>query len=74
MKKLNELKTGEKGRINKFQGNSGIKRHLMGLGFVKGAKLEVTKIAPLGDPLEVKIRNTHISMRKEEAKNIELKT
>ncbi|MDR1818648.1 MAG: ferrous iron transport protein A [Methanobrevibacter sp.] len=49
-----------------------LKRHLLGMGFVKGAKIKLEKIAPLGDPIKIKIKGYSISLRKSEAKNIEV--
>jgi ferrous iron transport protein A len=44
------------------------------MGFVKGATIEVVREAPLFDPMELKIHNYHISLRKSEAKLIEVET
>lgn len=74
IKKLNELEEGEIGKIVSFDGTSQLKRHLMGLGFIQGAELRLQKIAPLGDPIEIKIKGCSISLRKEEAANIEIET
>lgn len=72
IKKLNELEAGQSGNIVSFKGKSDLKRHLMGMGFVKGAEIELKRIAPLGDPVEIRIKGYSISLRKEEAKNIEV--
>lgn len=69
---LNELKVGDSGVIVSFKGKGSIRKHLMEMGFVKGANVEVQRVAPLGDPIEVKIKGYSISLRKEEAKNIEI--
>lgn len=74
IKKLNELEEGEIGKIVSFDGTSQLKRHLMGLGFIQGAELRLQKIAPLGDPIEIKIKGCSISLRKEEAANIKIET
>jgi ferrous iron transport protein A len=44
----------------------------MEMGFIKGATLKVKRVAPLGDPIEIRIKGYYISLRKEEAKNIEI--
>ena len=44
----------------------------MGMGFVKGSKIQLKKIAPLGDPYEYKIKGYSVCLRKEEARNIEV--
>lgn len=49
-----------------------LRRHLLGMGFVKGSKIKMEKVAPLGDPVEFKIKGYSVCLRKEEAKNIEI--
>ena len=65
-----ELKPGRKGRIVKILGAGPIQRRILDMGLVKGAEVEVERVAPLGDPLEVKIKGYHLSLRKEEAARI----
>lgn len=72
IKRLDELKEGEKGIIKSFKTESELKIRLMGLGFIKGSEVELKKIAPLRDPIDVKIKGYDISLRKSEAKNIEI--
>ena len=74
IKKLNELKSGETGVLASYGsgGDLELKRHLLGMGFVKGADVEVEKVAPLGDPIQVKVKGYSVCLRKEEAKNIEV--
>lgn len=71
-KKLIELNPGDEGIICSLaqDGNSDFKRHLLGMGFVKGAKIKLEKVAPLGDPYEFKIKGYTVCLRKEEAENI----
>ena len=69
-KMLLELKPGQKGRIAKVPGADAVQRRIMDMGLVKGAEIEVERVAPLGDPLEVKIKGYHLSLRKEEAARI----
>jgi len=40
------------------------------MGVIPGAEVEVERVAPLGDPIEIKIKGYHLSLRKEEAANI----
>lgn len=72
IKRLDELKEGEKGIIKSFKTESELKIRLMGLGFIKWSEVELKKIAPLRDPIDVKIKGYDISLRKSEAKNIEI--
>jgi len=69
---LHELKPGEKGKIVKVAGGGGIHRRLLDMGLVSGSEVEVERVAPLGDPFEIKIKGYHLSLRKEEASNIEV--
>jgi DtxR family Mn-dependent transcriptional regulator len=68
--KLSDLKIGTKGKILKITDTGVLKSKLLGLGFVKGEIVKIEKIAPLGSPIDVLIKNTHISLRKEEADKV----
>ena len=74
LKKLNELKSGETGVLASYGsgGDLELKRHLLGMGFVKGAEVEVEKVAPLGDPIELTVRGYELSIRKSDAETIEI--
>ena len=69
---LRELKPGEKGKVVKVSGKGSIHRRILDMGVVPGTKIEIERVAPLGDPIEVKIKGYHLSLRKEEAANISL--
>jgi len=69
---LGELKPGEKGKVAKVSGKGSIHRRILDMGVVPGTKIEIERVAPLGDPIEVKIKDYHLSLRKEEAANISL--
>jgi len=71
-KMLSDLRAGEKGVVTKVIGNSMIKRRIIDMGVVAGTIIEVQKFAPLGDPMEVKIKGFNLSLRKVEAAIIEL--
>ena len=73
IKTLNELKTGEEGTLVSYQGGDvELRRHLLGMGFVKGATIKLEKVAPLGDPLELTVKGYAVCLRKEEAKFIKV--
>lgn len=75
MKKLlSELQPGEKGVVKKVIGNSMVKRRIVDMGVVSGTLIEVQKFAPLGDPMEIKVKGFNLSLRKTEADMIELET
>jgi Fe2+ transport system protein FeoA len=69
---LSEVKPKTRCRIVKIEGEGGICRRLMDMGCNRGAQIEVKKVAPLGDPIDIVIRGYHLSLRKNEAKNIEV--
>ena len=69
---LSDLLPGEKGIVKKVTGNSMIKRRIVDMGVVAGTVVEVQKFAPLGDPMEIKVKGFNLSLRKNEAEMIEL--
>lgn len=69
---LNELKPGQEGKVLSLGEKGPMKRRIMDMGVTPGAVLKVIKVAPLGDPIEVNIRGYELSLRKEEAKRIEI--
>lgn len=72
VKSLLDVNAGDEVTIVKYNdgGNTDLKRHLLGMGFVRGSKIKIQKVAPLGDPIEFKIKWYDVCLRKEEAKNI----
>jgi DtxR family transcriptional regulator, Mn-dependent transcriptional regulator len=69
---LDKVKKGQTGRIIKVSGKGSIHKRILDMGVVKGAKVKVEKVAPLGDPIEIKVKGYSLSLRKDEAKNIEV--
>ena len=69
---LNELKKGEKGKIVKVGGKGSVHRRLLDMGLVSGSEVEVQRVAPLGDPVEVRIKGYNLSLRQEEAASIQV--
>jgi len=70
---LNEVKPGQRGKIVKITGRSGVNKRMADMGVVPGTTVEVQRVAPLGDPIDVKLKGYHLSLRKEEASNIMVK-
>ena len=70
IKNLSELNPKDKGLIKKIEKSGSLKRKLLDMGVIPGSSIEVMKLAPLGDPVDVKIRGYHLSLRKEEASQI----
>lgn len=69
---LDKLKIGKKCIISRVNGEGKIRRRLFDMGVTPGAKVEMIKKAPLGDPLEISIREYELTLRKDEAQLIEI--
>ena len=67
MKTLNQVKVGETVKVTKIAGEGPIKRRIMDMGITKGVEIYVRKVAPLGDPVEITVRNYELSVRKADA-------
>ena len=67
---LSGLAPGHKGRVLKVGGVGSIRKRIVEMGIVPGTLIEVEKLAPLGDPMDVKVKGYHLSLRKDEAAGI----
>ena len=72
MKTLRDVKCGTSARVMKLRGDGAVKRRIMDMGITKGTEVLVRKVAPLGDPIEVKVRGYELSLRKADAAMIEV--
>ena len=72
MKTLKEVKIGQTAQVVKLHGEGAVKRRIMDMGITKGVQIFVRKVAPLGDPMEVRVRGYELSLRKEDANMIEV--
>lgn len=72
MKTLKESKVGDTVRVVKLHGEGAVKRRIMDMGLTKGVDVQVRKMAPLGDPIEVTVRGYELSIRKADAEMIEV--
>ena len=72
MKTLKQAKVGETVVVTKIEGDSAYKRRIMDMGITKGSELYIRKVAPLGDPIEITVRNYELSLRKADAEMIEV--
>ena len=70
MRTLKEAKIGETVVVSKLIGEGAVKRRIMDMGITKGTEIFVRKVAPLGDPVEVKVRGYVLSLRKADAEMI----
>jgi ferrous iron transport protein A len=67
---LKDLKPGQKGCVHGITVEGLMRRKLMDMGVTPGVEIEVNKTAPLGDPIEIRLRGYSLSLRKEDAQNI----
>ena len=72
MKTLKDTRIGETVTVVKLHGEGPVKRRIMDMGITKGTSVYVRKVAPLGDPIEVTVRNYELSIRKADAEMIEV--
>lgn len=70
--KLNELDIGSSGIIQSVGGEGPLRCRLLDMGLIPKTKVRIEKIAPLGDPLELRVRGYSLSLRKEDAGKIEV--
>lgn len=69
-RRLAELAAGERGRVVAVDAGSDAARRLMDLGLIRGTPVEVMRRAPLGDPIEVRLRGFMLTLRRSEAEHI----
>ena len=69
---LNQLAVGVPGRITRVGGEGALRCRLLDMGLIPKTNVTVTKIAPLGDPMELRLRDYTLTIRLEDAKNIEV--
>ncbi len=71
---LSDLRPGERGTITRVRSKGGFRRRIMDMGVVPGAEVEMVRAAPLGDPVEFRIKGYNLSLRKGEAHKIEVES
>ncbi|MDD5115974.1 MAG: ferrous iron transport protein A [Candidatus Omnitrophica bacterium] len=69
---LHELKPSAKGRIKSVEGGDVLRKKLLDMGVIPGSALEVLRVAPFGDPVEVKVKGYNLFLRKDEAKQVSI--
>ena len=74
MKTLKQAKVGETVKVVKLHGEGAVKRRIMDMGITKGVEIYIRKVAPLGDPVEITVRNYELSLRKADAEMIEVES
>ncbi len=71
-KTLDQIAPGRRAKVVKVGGQAAINRRLVDMGLTRGTAVSVLRVAPLGDPIEIKLRGYNLSIRKAEARSIEV--
>ena len=72
MNTLRNVSVGKTVTVKRLHGEGPIKRRIMDMGITKGVQVYMRKVAPLGDPIEVTVRDYELSLRKADAEMIEV--
>jgi ferrous iron transport protein A len=72
MPSLDQLRPGQRGTILGVEGNDALVQRLMEMGLLDGEEVEVVRFAPLGDPIEVRLGDSRLSLRRTEAARVQV--
>ena len=72
MKTLQDIPVGGRAAVVRLHGEGPVKRRMMDMGITRGVTLSVCGVAPLGDPIELKLRGYSLSIRREDAERVEV--
>ena len=72
MNTLRQVKVGQTCIVKRVHGEGALRRRIMDMGITKGVEIYVRKVAPLGDPIEITVRDYELSLRKGDAELIEV--
>lgn len=70
---MNELKTGTSGIITSVGGDGALRCRLLDMGLIPRTRVTLQKVAPMGDPIEIRVRGYELTLRVEEAQKIEVR-
>lgn len=70
---LDELKIGKKAKVTAVNGQGALRHRLLDMGITPKTEIMIRKVAPMGDPIEIHLRGYELTLRIEDAKNIEVK-
>ena len=70
MPSLDQLRLGQRGRVQAVGGNDAVVQRLLEMGLLEGEEVEVLGFAPLGDPMEIRLRDYRLSLRRKEAAGV----
>lgn len=73
MMTLDALKTGQSAVIEKVGGQGALRLRFLDMGLIPGTRVTLMKVAPMGDPIEIRLRGYELTLRLDEAKWIEVK-
>ena len=69
---LDQLRPGDRGRITRIDGGDSLVQRLMEMGLLEGEEVEVVGFAPFGDPMEVRLGDYRLSLRRVEAARVQV--
>lgn len=72
--KLNELDIGKSAVVTKIGGEGALRQHFLDMGLIPGAEVTMVKLAPMGDPMELRIHGYELTLRRDDAKKIEIES
>ena len=72
MSTLKDAKIGSTVKVTKVGGEGPVRRRIMDMGITKNVEIYIRKVAPLGDPIEIKVRGYELSLRKADAEMIDI--
>jgi ferrous iron transport protein A len=70
MPSLDQLRPGQRARIDALDGADTLAQRLMEMGLLEGEEIDVVRLAPLGEPIEIRLGDYHLSLRRREASRV----
>lgn len=67
---LDQLKAGQRARVEGLEGDDAVVQRLLEMGLLEGEEMEIVGFAPLGDPIEIRLRDYRLSLRRREAARV----
>ncbi len=72
MRTLSDAKIGEKVNVTRVKGEGAVRRRIMDMGITKDVEIFIRRMAPLGDPIEIRVRGYDMTLRKADATMVEI--
>jgi len=72
MPTLDQLPVGQRCRVTAIRGDDALVQRLLEMGLLEGEEVELTNVAPLGDPIEIRLRDYRLSLRRREAARVQV--